>query len=108
MKTILIVPLLLTGLCLGAGLSEAAKHSLRESHAGMKCKQCHVGQKMPKQPGNIQCTPCHTPEEVIDLSEYLGKKTVHTSPHWGTSTPCWVCHKEHKPDVNYCAACHQQ
>ncbi|WP_366143772.1 cytochrome c3 family protein, partial [uncultured Bilophila sp.] len=52
------------------------------------------------------CAACHDPAEVAKSTADRGRKNPHISPHWGTEVPCWVCHKEHAKDENYCLICH--
>lgn len=84
----------------------APQKKMRDTHADVACSECHVGQKKPVQPGSMSCAKCHDPAKVAEQTAPRGKKNPHVSPHWGTEVPCWVCHKEHGTDQNYCLTCH--
>lgn len=102
--------MLLTAMICAAALSLPAQaapgKTLRDAHAGLTCDECHVGQKKPVQAGAMSCAACHDPAEVAKSTADRGRKNPHISPHWGTEVPCWVCHKEHAKDENYCLICH--
>lgn len=82
------------------------KRALRDAHAEAVCADCHVGRQKPVRAGEISCAKCHAVEETVKRTEDRGRKNPHVSPHWGSEVPCWVCHKEHAPDRNYCLICH--
>lgn len=107
MKNVLFILFVLSLGLLFSPSGEAADRQLRETHIENTCDTCHVGQTDPVQAGQISCKGCHLgPDKVAQKTEALGKRNPHTSPHWGTTTPCWMCHKEHTADVNYCLTCH--
>ncbi len=98
--------LLLAVLVWAVPAGAAPERTLRDAHAGLACSECHTGRKAPAQPGAMSCAKCHDPAEVARLTASRGRKNPHVSPHWGTETPCWTCHKEHAKDENYCLLCH--
>ena len=106
MKYAWTLAICLAVLCLAAPSEAAPQKALRDAHVDLACADCHTGQKNPKQAGAVSCAKCHDASEVAKQTASRGKKNPHISPHWGTEVPCWVCHKEHAEDQNYCLICH--
>lgn len=86
-------------------------HALREDNphakASVGCVDCH-GTKKPTAPATAAtCLGCHGPsDELVKKTAEVKPENPHTSPHWGTSMECSVCHRQHRPTVNWCASCH--
>lgn len=107
MKYAWTLAICLAVLCLAAPSEAAPQKALRDAHVDLACADCHTGQKNPKQAGAVSCAKCHDAPEVAKRTASRGKKNPHISPHWGNGrVPCWVCHKEHAEDQNYCLICH--
>ena len=106
MKYAWTLAICLAVLCLAAPSGAAPQKALRDAHVDLACADCHTGQKNPKQAGAVSCAKCHDAPEVAKRTASRGKKNPHISPHWGTEVPCWVGHKEHAEDQNYCLICH--
>ena len=73
---------------------------------GTSCQLCHDG-NTPTAPANdANCIRCHgTPEQMAKVTEKL-ERNPHNPIHYGTSTPCTTCHKEHQPSKVLCYDCH--
>ena len=105
-RAFLIIVLLVFGFVGYVYAAKAPEKTLRQSHNQLQCAECHIGQKNPAQPGLMSCETCHDTETTVERTAKFGKQNPHTSPHWGDSMPCWVCHKEHSQDEQYCLNCH--
>ena len=92
-------------LCLAALPKPRHRRQASDAHVDPACADCHTGQKI-QTGGAVSCAKCHDVPEVAKQTASRGKKNPHISPHWGTEVPCWVCHKEHAEDQNYCLICH--
>lgn len=95
-------------LCLAAmNLAHAAEtKTLSASHQDLNCADCHNEADPKGSFVTVSCAACHDAKEVI--AAWTGPlPNPHNSKHWGTTSPCESCHKEHAPDVFMCNDCHE-
>ncbi|MCD8339543.1 MAG: cytochrome c3 family protein [Burkholderiales bacterium] len=85
-----------------AGNWGADRHVAR----GVTCDKCHGANNEIGTPGMDQCVQCHVPEQVAEKTANVKPQNPHSSPHYGNSLDCTLCHAQHSETTNYCASCH--
>lgn len=79
-------------------------HQLR----GITCEKCHGKTKQQEELTMDQCIACHgDTEKLAEKTSAVKPANPHTSPHYGTSLDCNVCHHQHKKSENFCSQCHK-
>jgi RecJ-like exonuclease len=79
----------------------------RHKERGVACADCHGKAKKPTYVEAVTCLGCHGPAEALSQKTAAVKpENPHASPHWGAQMECAVCHRQHKPTVNWCDHCH--
>ncbi len=73
---------------------------------GVTCVQCH-GKGQPKAVEMATCVKCHgSPDDLAKKTANVKPENPHTSPHYGTTLDCNLCHHQHAKSENYCNQCH--
>ncbi len=80
------------------------------SHAhnllGVSCEQCH-GKGQNRQAVEMkQCLACHNPDKLVEKTAKVKPENPHTSPHYGNTLDCNLCHHQHAKSENFCGQCH--
>jgi hypothetical protein len=75
--------------------------------AGVTCEKCHGKGKKPKPLEMKQCITCHDPGKLVEKTAKVKPENPHTSPHYGNSLDCNLCHHQHEKSENYCNQCHK-
>lgn len=75
--------------------------------AGVTCEKCHGKAEKQEAPEMKQCLTCHNPEKLVEKTAKIKPENPHTSPHYGSSLDCNLCHLQHGKSENYCNQCHQ-
>jgi uncharacterized CHY-type Zn-finger protein len=73
---------------------------------GITCGKCHKNVKKAEAVSMEQCAACHNPEKLAEQTAKVKPSNPHTSPHYGTSLDCNVCHHQHQKSENFCSQCH--
>lgn len=73
---------------------------------GITCAKCHGKIKKPEEVEMKQCVMCHNADRMTSKTSGVKPANPHTSPHYGTSLDCNLCHHQHRKSENYCAQCH--
>jgi len=71
--------------------------------SGVGCDSCHDDGDYENLPGAATCKGCH-PDYIEKTPSKNGLDNPHEN-HMGDLN-CRLCHKMHKPSVNFCAQCH--
>jgi hypothetical protein len=80
------------------------RHQLR----GVTCVQCHGKTAKPQSLTMDKCVSCHgSPDKLATKTAKVKPENPHTSPHYGTTLDCNLCHHQHTKSENYCSQCHQ-
>jgi hypothetical protein len=77
-------------------------HSL----SGVNCEKCHGKTQKQEAVEMTQCIPCHNPLKLVEKTAKVKPENPHTSPHYGNSLDCNLCHRQHGKSENYCNQCH--
>jgi len=76
--------------------------------AGITCASCHGKAKKPEAVAMGKCVACHgSTDKLAEKTAKVKPENPHTSPHYGTSLDCNLCHKQHAKSENFCAQCHK-
>lgn len=78
-------------------------HRLR----GINCEKCHGKAKKAGEVKMKQCLTCHDADKLAEKTAKVKPENPHTSPHYGTSLDCNLCHHQHQKSENYCNQCHK-
>lgn len=78
-------------------------HQLR----GVTCEKCHGKVAKPEAVEEKLCRTCHNAEKLVEKTAKVKPENPHTSPHYGTSLDCTLCHRQHAKSENYCNQCHK-
>ncbi len=77
----------------------------------LACTDCHLEKNESDYSSamSTSCFNCHgSYEKLKEATGHLGhNNNIHAAPHFG-SLDCDMCHKAHKPTVNFCVSCHGQ
>lgn len=74
--------------------------------SGVSCQDCHKNPQKAEPLDTSQCLACHdSPEKLAQVTAKM-EYNPHTSPHYGTTLDCNLCHHLHQKSENYCAQCH--
>ncbi len=71
------------------------------------CQMCHGKAKKPEAVKMKQCATCHDADKLAAQTAQVKPENPHTSPHYGTSLDCNVCHHQHEKSGNFCSQCHK-
>lgn len=75
--------------------------------ADVGCADCHADPDDPEEPETAVCSSCHgTLEELAARTAHVAPHNPHRSPHGAPYAECGLCHFQHEPPDNFCAACH--
>lgn len=74
---------------------------------GITCEKCHGKAKKPITVKMDQCLTCHNAEKMAEKTAKVKPENPHTSPHYGTTLDCTLCHHQHAKSENYCSQCHK-
>ncbi len=87
----------------------AGKFPSSHTHAlsGVSCEKCHGKTKKPEEVPMSQCVTCHNPDKLVEKTAKVKPENPHTSPHYGNSLDCNLCHHQHRKSEDYCAQCHK-
>lgn len=77
-------------------------HQLR----GITCEKCHGKAKKPEEVNDRQCLTCHNADKLAERTATVRPENPHTSPHYGTTLDCNLCHHQHAKSENFCSQCH--
>ena len=76
--------------------------------AGINCAQCHGKAAKPEALAMEQCVACHgSTDKLAEKTKNVKPENPHTSPHYGTTLDCNLCHHQHAKSENYCSQCHK-
>ena len=75
--------------------------------SGVTCAKCHGKGKKPEAVKMKQCVACHDPDKLSEKTAQVKPENPHSSPHYGTSLDCNVCHHQHGKSENFCSQCHK-
>lgn len=82
--------------------------SHRHLLSGVTCVQCHGNTSKPQNLSLDKCVSCHgSPDKLAAKTAKVKPENPHTSPHYGTTLDCNLCHHQHAKSENYCSQCHQ-
>lgn len=102
-----------------AQMPAAGKHAQRN----VSCTACHKTSAFKPVPREV-CVTCHKADALAagtdrlnfksrlknpktgEIKEHVARVNPHDSYHFGETQDCADCHREHRPSVNDCAACH--
>ncbi len=74
---------------------------------GITCEKCHGKAKKQAALTMAQCVACHgSTDKLAEKTAKVKPENPHTSPHYGTSLDCNVCHHQHGKSENFCSQCH--
>ncbi|MDQ5986727.1 MAG: hypothetical protein CSYNP_02458 [Syntrophus sp. SKADARSKE-3] len=72
------------------------------------CASCHGKVKKPEAVAMDKCIACHgSTDKLAEKTSKVKPENPHTSPHYGTTLDCTLCHKQHAKSENYCNQCHK-
>lgn len=75
--------------------------------AGVNCVSCHGKTKKPEALSMDNCEACHgSTDKLAEKTAKVKPENPHTSPHYGTTLDCNLCHHQHAKSDNYCNQCH--
>jgi hypothetical protein len=74
---------------------------------GITCEKCHGKAKKPAAAKMKQCLACHNADKMAEKTAKVKPENPHTSPHYGTTLDCTLCHHQHTKSENYCSQCHK-
>ncbi len=74
---------------------------------GITCVKCHGKATKAEAVEMKQCLTCHDADKLAEKTAKVKPENPHTSPHYGTTLDCNVCHHQHQKSENYCAQCHK-
>lgn len=75
--------------------------------SGVTCVSCHGKAKKQEALAMEKCVACHgSTDKLAEKTAKVKPENPHTSPHYGTTLDCNLCHKQHAKSENYCAQCH--
>ncbi len=75
--------------------------------SGINCASCHGKTKKQEALKMDKCVSCHgSTEKLAEKTEKVKPSNPHTSPHYGTTLDCNLCHRQHAKSENFCAQCH--
>ncbi len=74
---------------------------------GVTCAKCHGKARKPEAVKMKQCVACHDADKLAEKTAQVKPENPHTSPHYGTSLDCNVCHHQHEKSENFCSQCHK-
>lgn len=76
--------------------------------AGVGCASCHTDStEAMTEPAMEVCQACHgSLEELAARTANVEPTNPHASPHGPPYAECSLCHMQHEPSQNFCAACH--
>ncbi len=102
-----VIPFALATVCASLLLTsgvQAADMMMKHSAKGVSCEACHKTKSPSRAAKASSCNTCHN---YADLAKKTAK--VNPNPHESHAgeVRCTLCHREHKPSVNYCLECHQ-
>lgn len=91
-----------------AAFAQNAEKFCAERHAakGIACAQCHGENNEITTPDINQCTKCHEPAALAERTKNVKPQNPHSSPHYGNTLECTLCHVQHAAPENYCNQCH--
>jgi len=75
--------------------------------AGVTCEKCHGKAQKRQAVEMAKCITCHNPAKLVEKTAKIKPENPHTSPHYGDSLDCNLCHHQHEKSENYCNQCHQ-
>jgi hypothetical protein len=76
--------------------------------SGIMCASCHGKVKKPEAVAMDKCVACHgSPDKLAEKTAKVKPENPHTSPHYGTTLDCNLCHKQHVKSENFCSQCHK-
>ena len=74
---------------------------------GVNCVGCHGKAKKQEALAMEKCVSCHgATDKLAAKTAQVKPENPHTSPHYGTSLDCNLCHHQHAKSENYCSQCH--
>lgn len=75
--------------------------------SGITCTGCHGKAKKKEALKMEKCVSCHgNTEKLAEKTAMVKPENPHTSPHYGTSLDCNLCHHQHAKSENFCSQCH--
>ncbi|MBN2126560.1 MAG: cytochrome c3 family protein [Deltaproteobacteria bacterium] len=74
---------------------------------GVSCRDCHGDLKTLGPVATQGCLACHESAEKMAEATAKLDPNPHTSPHYGTTLDCDLCHKQHRKSENFCSQCHE-
>lgn len=75
--------------------------------SGVTCAGCHGKAKKKEALKMEKCVSCHgNTDRLAEKTAGVKPENPHTSPHYGTSLDCNLCHHQHAKSENYCFQCH--
>jgi hypothetical protein len=74
--------------------------------AGVTCEKCHGKTEKQEIVEMSKCITCHSPAKLVEKTAKVKPENPHTSPHYGNSLDCTLCHRQHGKSENYCNQCH--
>lgn len=98
--------------CHEKGSPQRLEAKLPGSHlhqlSGVTCQKCHGKAKKPQALTMKQCIACHgSTDKLAEKTAKVKPENPHTSPHYGTTLDCNVCHHQHQKSENFCNQCHK-
>jgi len=74
---------------------------------GVNCVGCHGKTRKPEEVPMAKCVACHgSTDALAQKTASVKPENPHTSPHYGTTLDCNLCHRQHAKSEDYCAQCH--
>jgi hypothetical protein len=74
---------------------------------GVNCVGCHGKTRKPEEVPMAKCVSCHgSADALAQKTASVKPENPHTSPHYGTTLDCNLCHRQHAKSEDYCAQCH--
>lgn len=96
--------------CHQKGSPQQLEGKLPASHihqlSGVTCAKCHKSIKKPEAVAMKRCETCHNADKLAEKTAQVKPSNPHTSPHYGTTLDCNVCHHQHAKSENFCSQCH--
>jgi len=75
--------------------------------SGVNCVSCHGKTKKPEGLKMDKCVACHgSTDKLAEKTAKVKPENPHTSPHYGTTLDCNLCHHQHAKSENFCSQCH--
>jgi hypothetical protein len=75
--------------------------------SGLTCTSCHGKAKKKEALKMEKCVSCHgDTDKLAEKTAKVKPENPHTSPHYGTSLDCNLCHHQHAKSENFCSQCH--